>query len=152
MTARRLLAVVLAVCGSAAAVAGDVVTVTLQPTARNAGQIGRAFLMPQESGTRVRIEVSGVPPLLASRPVQLYTHLYVGTCERRAPDPAFALTDRVLADSPSGVSIAPARGPYFVSNSVPFPLDRLRAGPYAIVVRTAPADGNFEIFCGDVGS
>ena len=26
----------------------------------------------------------------------------------------------------------------------------LRAGGYAIVVRTSPADGNLEIFCGDI--
>ena len=129
--------------------AADAVYVTLLPTTRNAGQIGRAFLLPEGGKTRVQVEVSGVPPMLATRPVHLYTYLYKGRCDQRSAEPAFALNDRVLAQTPAGV--ASGRGPYTVSNNAPLALDRLSAGPYAIVVRTSPADGSVEIFCGNVG-
>jgi hypothetical protein len=135
--------------GATGAGAGDTSYVTLQPTTRNAGQIGRAFLLPEGTGSRIQVEVSGVPPMLSTRPVHLYTYLYAGTCERRSKEPAFSLLTRVLAQSPSGG--ANVRGPFTVSNSAPLPFDRLTAGPYAIVVRTSPADGSVDIFCGNVG-
>jgi len=143
-------AVVLALAtGAAVGEAADAVYVSLQATERNAGQIGRAFLLPEGTGTRVQIEVSGVPPMLATRPVHLYTYLYKGRCDQRPAEPAFALLERVLAQSPAGV--ASARGPYMVSNTVRLPFERVTAGPYAIVVRTPPADGSVDIFCGNVG-
>jgi hypothetical protein len=133
-----------------AAHAADFTTITLQATRRNAGEIGRAFLMPDGNGTRVQIEVSGVPPQVASRPIHLYTFIHDGRCDKRGEQPAYALLDCVIAGSPRSSGIAPAAGPFTVSNSAPLTFDRLRAGPYAIVVRTAPADGDVEIFCGNV--
>lgn len=147
----RLRLCVVAVLGAAAvAAAADVATVTLQATPRNAGEIGRAFLMADGEGTRVQIEVSGVPPQLASRPVHLYTFIYDGRCDRRGDKPAYALLERVLAGSPRSSAIVPAGGPFTVSNTAPLPFERMRSGPYAIAVRTAPADGDVEIFCGNV--
>jgi len=128
--------------------AADVVVVTLEPATRNTGQIGRAFLLPEGARTRIQIEVSGVPPLLSSRPVHLYTYVYAGSCDRRSAEPVFALLDRVLAQPLSGASV---RGPFTVSNDAPLPLDRLRAKPFAIVVRTSPADGSVDLYCGNVG-
>lgn len=146
-------ALTVAVCmlaaGATAAGAADTTYVTLQPTTRNAGQIGRAFLLPEGTGSRIQVEVSGVPPMLSTRPVHLYTYLYAGTCDRRSNEPAFSLLTRVLAQSPSGGTNV--RGPFMVSNTAPLPFDRLTAGPYAIVVRTSPADGSVDIFCGNVG-
>ena len=141
---------VAALAAASIAVAADVTTIALQATPRNAGEIGRAFLMADGDGTRVQIEVSGVPPLVSSRPVHLYTFVYTGRCEAHGDKPAYALLDRVLAGSPRSTSIAPAAGPFTVSNTAPLPLDQLRAGPYAISVRTSPADGDVEIFCGNV--
>jgi hypothetical protein len=37
-----------------------------------------------------------------------------------------------------------------VSNTAPTPLPKLRGGDFAIVVKTAPADGDLEIYCGNV--
>jgi hypothetical protein len=146
-------ALTVAVCmlaaGATAAGAADTTYVTLQPTTRNAGQIGRAFLLPEGTGSRIQVEVSGVPPMLSTRPVHLYTYLYAGTCDRRSKEPAFSLLTRVLAQSPSGGTNV--RGPFMVSNTAPLPFDRLTTGPYAIVVRTSPADGSVDIFCGNVG-
>jgi hypothetical protein len=143
------------VAGLVAACAGtgvgrDVVTVVLQATPRNAGAIGRAFLMSDGDGTRVQIEVSGVPPQVSTRPVHLYTFVYGGTCSQPRAQPVYALLDRVLAQSPTSSGIVPAGGPFTVSNTAPLPLEKFRAGPYAIVVKTSPADGDVEIFCGDV--
>jgi hypothetical protein len=146
-------ALAVAVCtlaaGATGAEAADTTFVTLQPTTTNRGQIGRAFLLPEGKGSRIQIEVSGVPAMLSTRPVHLYTYLYAGTCDRRSKEPAFSLLTRVLAQSPSGGTSV--RGPFTVSNTAPLPFDRLTAGPYAIVVRTSPADGNLDIFCGNVG-
>ena len=63
------------------------------------------------------------------------------------PQASYALTDRVLAGARFGSS---AGGPFTVSNTAPVPIDKLRAGGLAIVVKTSPADGDVEIFCGNV--
>jgi hypothetical protein len=128
----------------------DVVSVTLLATPVNAGQIGRAFLVPRGASTDVNIEVSGVPPLFASRPVHLYTFLYQGRCDALPPKPAHALTERVLAQSPRTPGALPPGGPFTVSNTSPLPLDVLLGANYAIVIRTSPADGDVELFCGAV--
>jgi len=139
-----------ACAGTTDAPAREFVTVTLNPAPRVAGEIGRAFLMPQDEGTRVLIEVSGVPPLVSTRPVRLYTFVYPGACGKLADKPAYALLDRVIAQSPSSAGMVPLSGPFTVSNTAPLPMEKLREGNYAIVVKTSPADGNLEIFCGDV--
>jgi hypothetical protein len=146
-----IVAGLLTACAATAdAPSSNIVTITLQATPRNAGTIGRAFLMAEGTGTRVLIEVSGVPPQVSTRPVHLYTYVYAGTCNPLAPQPAYALLDRVLAQSPTSSAIVPAGGPFTVSNTAPMPLEKFRAGPYAIVVKTSPADGDVAIFCGDV--
>jgi hypothetical protein len=116
----------------------------------NAGEIGSAILVPQGDRTDVTIEVSGVAQG-ATRPVHLYTFIYAGDCAHLAPTPAYALNDRVLADSPAAANRMTAASPPFrVSNSAPASLDTLRRTPHAIQVRTAPADGNMAIFCGEI--
>lgn len=135
--------------GTMSCEAVDTIYVSLQPVTTNKGQIGRAFLLPDGKGSRVQVEVSGVPPMLSTRPVHLYTYLYSGRCDRRSAKPAFALLDRVLVQTPSGAGNA--RGPFTVSNTAPLPFDRLAAGPDAIVVQTSPADGSIDLFCGNVG-
>jgi hypothetical protein len=141
----------LAVAAGMSGAAGNLVTIKLQATPRNAGQIGRAFLIAQGSETRVQVEVSGVPPQVSSRPVHLYTFIYEGTCDQRSVQPAFSLLDRVLAQSPASSGIVPARGPFTISNTAPVTLEKLQGTPHAIVVTTSPADGSVEIFCGTVG-
>jgi hypothetical protein len=94
--------------------------------------------------------VSGVPPQVSTRPVHLYTFIYDGVCGKLGPDPAYSLLERVLASSPSSAGMVPLAGPFTVSNTAPLPMQKLRDGNYAIVVKTSPADGNREIFCGNV--
>jgi hypothetical protein len=131
--------------------ADGTIDVSLAATPRNAGEIGRAFLVPRGEVTDVIVEVSGVPPQATSRPVHLYTFLYDGPCDRLPARPAHALTGRVLAQRGRTVGAAtPVGGPFTVANTVSLPLDALRGPRYAIVVRTSPADGDVEIFCGTI--
>lgn len=132
------------------AIANRMLTVTLAATPVNAGEIGRAFLVARGDKTDVVVEVSGMPPMLASRPVHLYTFIHTGRCSNLGEPPAYALTARVLAESARSGGATPATGPFKVSNTARLPLEALRGGRYAIVIRTSPADGGREIFCGNV--
>lgn len=144
-------ALLCACVGTADAPSRELVTIQLDAAPLVAGEIGRAFLMPQGDGTRVQIEVSGVPPQLTSRPVHLYTFIYEGSCGKLGAQPAYSLFDRVLAQSQSGTGVVALGGPPFtLSNTAPIALQRLRAGNFAVVVKTSPADGDREIFCGNV--
>jgi hypothetical protein len=131
--------------------AGRLVQIPLNATTINGGHMGRASLVAVGERTEVELWVSGVPPFLATRPVHLYTYVYPGTCAKPGAEPAFALTEQVLAQSPYSTAIAPAGGPFTLRNIVSVPLDVLARGPFALRVFTAPYDGNREIFCGDLG-
>jgi len=136
---------------SADAGAAESISVPLTASRANTGEIGRAMLTPRRDETDVRVEVSGVPDHSA-RPVHLYTYIYEGSCGALNPTPAYTLNDRVLAESFSVFAMAASAGPPFkVSNTAPVPLATLQSRPHAIVVRSAPADGNLDIFCGDIG-
>jgi hypothetical protein len=73
-----------------------------------------------------------------------------GTCASPGAQPAYALTAQVLAQSPGSTAIAPAGGPFTITNVAPAPLASLRNGRYALRIFTSPADGRREIFCGDI--
>jgi len=124
----------------------DTVDVLLAAAPINAGATGRAALVALGERTQVTIIVSGTPPQYASRPVHLYTSIDEGTCAAPALRTRYALTTRVLADTSSGG----AAGPLTITNVAPASLDALRRGGYAIRVRTAPADGDRELFCGEI--
>jgi hypothetical protein len=141
---------VLFACSAADSRRDDFVDVTLSAARINAGETGRAMLIPLGDRTQVTLTVSGVPPELTSRPVHLYTFIYGGSCGSLAPQPAYALTERVLAGSPSSATSAPLRGPFTITNVAPVPIAALQKEAYAIRVMTSPADGNREIFCGDI--
>jgi hypothetical protein len=128
----------------------DMVIVTLAAAGRNAGESGRAILLPDEDATEVRIEVSGsVVPLTA--PVELYTFIHAGTCASLSAKPAYRLIQRVQAQSITNpTSPIAVSGPFSLSNTAPVSLATLRSTPYAIVVKSSPADGNIELFCGDL--
>jgi hypothetical protein len=142
------LAVLLAGCADR--MADGVVTVPLAATSRNAGEIGRAFLIPRGAQTDVVVEVSGVPPQVTTRPVHLYTFLYDGRCDRLPAKPVHALTDRVLAQSRRAAGAAAPGGPFTISNTAPLSLEALRRVRHAIVIRTSPADGDVALFCGNI--
>ena len=126
-------------------------TVVLTAAPYNAGRIGRAYLVPSGDRTVVKIDSSGVPDTVA-RPIHLYTFIYEGSCAAPSERPAFALTDTVLASSlanPAGIGAF--GGAVTITNDAPISFDELRAKPYAIVVKTSPADGNRDLYCGDAG-
>jgi hypothetical protein len=133
--------------GAHEAVCAEAIDVPLTAAPMNAGETGRAALIALGDRTQVTITVSGVPPQLASRPVHLYTYVYASTCGSGGAQPAFALTGRVLADSPSGAS---GRGPFTLTNVAPVSVESLTRGGSSIRVLTSPADGGREIFCGDI--
>lgn len=139
------------ICGCAAPPedrrSGDVVSFLLQAGPRNAGETGRVSMVPMgDAKTAVVVTVSGVPPWVVW-PVQLYTFIYKGSCAAHAEPPAFSLNEVVQAGLFSNSSVV---GPFTLNKTVPMPIDALRSGGYAIVVRTSPADSNVDIFCGDM--
>jgi hypothetical protein len=127
-----------------------IVDVPLTASRINAGETGRATLVAVDGRAQVQVWVSGVPPQLVSRPVHLYTFVYAGSCAGLPTQPAFSLTENVLARSPASSAIAPLGGPFTITNSAPVSLEELRTGHYALLVTTAPADGNHELFCGNI--
>jgi len=100
----------------------------------------------QGDKTLIVLNISGVPPWVV-RPVQLYTFIYTGSCAKHGATPAYALNAIVQANfSGNG---GPS-GPFTLEKTAPIAMDALRSGDYAIVVRTSPADGNVDIFCGNI--
>lgn len=128
------------------------IAVRLTAMPANTGEIGLAMLTPLRDETGVTVQVSGVPGH-STRPVHLYTYIHEGSCDALHPTPAYTLLDRVLAESFTTFPMAASAGPPFkVSNIAPLPLATLRSRPHAVVVRSAPADGNLAIFCGDINT
>jgi|KBSMisStaDraftv2_1062788.scaffolds.fasta_scaffold590579_2 hypothetical protein len=119
---------------------------TLQASERNLGKVGSGMMTAQGDRTVVMLTVGGVPPLV-SRPVRLYTFVYAGTCAQHTATPAFELNEIVNAGLLSNSSNF---GPFTLEKVIPLPVSAIRSSNYAIVVRTSPADGNFDIFCGEM--
>jgi hypothetical protein len=148
-TCRAMLAALLC-CGCAGASTGPNDSQTfdfpLHASPRNAGANGFALVGPLAEGSVLRYQVSGVPPWVA-RPVQLYTFLYAGTCARHIEPPAFSLNDTVQVGLFSDNSLT---GPFTMAKNVPAPFASLTSIPHALVVRSSAADGNVDLFCGDI--
>lgn len=100
----------------------------------------------QGDQTLINLTISNVPPW-AVRPIQLYTFVYRGSCAKHDATPAYALNDTVQVNVQSGIGLS---GPFTLAKTLPGPMATLRSGEYAIVLRTSPADGNWDIFCGDM--
>ncbi|MCY1203885.1 hypothetical protein D9M71_139010 [compost metagenome] len=149
MNAARLLALILISicfvgCASPSGSARDeVLGVRLKATQQNAGHIAQATLAPRGDETTISLVVGGVPPYV-SRPVRLYTFIYPGTCARRGTAPAYELNRTLTTEQQFRGDV------WRLSKSAPVPLSTLRAGDYSLVLRTTPADGNYDIFCGDI--
>lgn len=133
----------LAVAGCVGTGADDSLQVRLTALPRNAGQIGQATLSPRGEQTSVSAFVSGVPPDM-TLPVRLYAFIYQGRCAALGQQPAYALNDTVTTRHQ-----ATAAG-WHLSRSADAPLARLRATPHALVLRAPPANGGYDLFCGDI--
>ncbi len=141
----RWVAIFAFLAGCASVEDRQMINVPLAAGPHNAGQIGQATLAANGNETSMSIYISGVPSE-TTRPVHIYTFIYTGTCKQRTDSaPTFELNQRVLADRDYG-----KRG-WTISRRVPAELNTLRSGNYSIVLQTGPADGNREIFCGEIG-
>lgn len=121
----------------------QVVNIRLNATEHNVGQIAQASLAAQGEATSLSFFIGGVPQWVI-RPVRLYTFIYPGRCGHLGPSPAYAMNQTLVTHA-----VAQRRG-WTLAKSVPVALSELRAGGYALVVRTTPADGGVDIFCGDI--
>ncbi|SEA41611.1 hypothetical protein [Variovorax sp. YR216] len=127
--------------------AGIVVNIPLAGSRINAGKNAWAHLVARGEQTAVSVTAAGVPPFV-SRPVHLYTYIYEGACGALSSRPAHSLNETVLARSKgSADQIGP---PYTIQNTAMVRLAVLEATPHALLIRSAPADGNLDLFCGDI--
>ena len=124
----------------------DTVSFMLQAGSSNAGETGRGFMTAQGDRTLINLTITGVPPSVV-RPIQLFTFVYAGSCAKRDATRAYALNDTVQVNTQNSIGVS---GPFTIAKAVPVPMVTLRSGEYAIVLRTSPADGNWDIFCGDM--
>ena len=144
-----MIVVAAAICGCAPTPAtgpgsSDKFNVRLTAGPQNAGQIGEASFAAQGDATNIVLTLSGVPQGV-TRPVYLYTYIYGGTCGNLSPKPAYSLNEVVLARAVSGSSPG-----FTLDKLAPVPLQKLRSGGYAIVVRTQAPDLDQEMFCGNI--
>lgn len=135
-----VLTIAVCICGCTRS-SGQVITVPLMATQRNPGQIANVTLASRGTQTGFSFTISGVPGGV-SLPLRLYTFIYKGSCQQPGPI-AFSMNDQVNTERVA------VRG-WTYSRSAPVALSELLSGGYSIVMRTAPADGNVDIFCGDI--
>jgi|TARA_B110000503_G_scaffold5014_1_gene6642 hypothetical protein len=126
-----------------AGAAGDkeVLTIRLQGGQQNAASIAQASLVGRGDITDITYLIGGVP-VGVSRPVQLYTFIYSGSCARLSAKPAYSMNNTVQT--------IPTVSGWRLLREVPVALRALLSEPHALLVRTSPADGNTDIFCGDI--
>ncbi|BCX68872.1 MULTISPECIES: hypothetical protein [Pseudomonas] len=120
---------------------GHGVMVPLNATRQNAGEIGNVTLADWDKQTGLSFFISGIPNG-TSLPLRIYSFIYKGSCQQPGPV-AYAMNDRVNTERQA------IKGWAF-SRSVPVPMATLLSGGYSIVVRSAPPDGNVDLFCGDI--
>lgn len=116
--------------------------VILAASRLNAGEIAYVVLIGRDHQTDVVFKVSGAPGRV-TRPVHLYTYLHQGSCTSPSEQPAYALADRVLTRRDGD-------GFLTLNSTVPLDISMLRESPYALVVRSSPADANQVLFCGEL--
>jgi hypothetical protein len=144
-------AIILALCGlpAGAARAAETVVVKLSATSYAAGEVGQATVIADNGATRLVLNFTGVPRN-TTQPVHVYTYIYEGRCTELSAKPVYSLNDRVLVSTPSGRTGYGARGPFRLLHSVPVGIDELLGGRYVLGLRTAPADGDYLIYCGEL--
>lgn len=118
------------------------VTIPLLATPRNTGEIANVTLANQGHETAFTFIISGVPSGTLS-PLNLYTSIHKGSCKQPGPA-AYTMNDRINTSR-----ISDTRG-WTYSRSAPVAMSELFSAGYSVVVTTTPADGNVDIFCGDI--
>jgi hypothetical protein len=126
--------------------AADAVVIPLQATRINAGEVGRATLLPLDGKTSILLHFTGVPGG-TTFPVHVYTYIYEAACGALPTKPAYALNKRVLVSKNAGGGGA---GPFNLAHTTPLPMNELLSGRFSIALRSAPQDGDRVIFCGEL--
>lgn len=125
--------------------ARNLLTIRMKAYPQNAGRVAEVTLVARKEQTELVFIVSGVPSMV-TMPPHLHTYIYPGTCASRGDRPVYVISSpSVLGDRVPMRSNTMAR-------RVLIPLASLVAADHAIVLRTSPADGFIDIFCGDVRS
>jgi hypothetical protein len=125
--------------------AADAVVIPLQATSINAGKVGRATLLPLDGKTSILLHFTGVPGD-NTVPVHVYTYIYEAGCGALPTKAAYALNENVLARGWDwGVG-----GAFNLAHTTPLSMNELLSGRFSIALRSAPADGNQVIYCGEV--
>lgn len=114
----------------------------LAATHSNPGQTGTTTLTAVGNQTNFDFYITGVPTGTILPP-RIFTFINKGGCQQPGPV-AYAMNDKVNTSSSAGTN------GWSFYRSAPIAMKDLLSGKYSIVVRTAPEDGNADIFCGDV--
>lgn len=125
------------------------VAIPLRATPANSGNSGRVTLLPMNGATGIRLEISGVPGGTTA-PIHVYTYIYEAQCAALPNKAVYALNDRVLALDAMGNRGLSPRGPYNLVHIAPLSMSELLSGRFSIALRSAPADGDQVIFCGEL--
>nr|WP_180202806.1 hypothetical protein [Pseudomonas sp. SbOxS1]NYU02335.1 hypothetical protein [Pseudomonas sp. SbOxS1] len=121
----------------------QVTNVPMNATSINAGNIARPIMMPDGQTTVFWFAVSG-ESMGSALPGRLQAYIYPGSCGSLGAKPTYDMND-----GPNARFYSQASMQYFWK-SAPVPVETLRAGGYALVVRESPADGHQAIFCGNL--
>jgi hypothetical protein len=136
-----LAAALLSGCAASSGSSTSFEDITLTATQANQGQTGMAALIDKGDSVALDFTISGVPGG-ASSPLQLLSFVYPGTCSSLGAEPAYSMNQ--------DTQVFQGQAGWVMSKTLPVSLGSLRASPFAIVVRSSPADGNQNIFCGDI--
>jgi hypothetical protein len=118
------------------------VTIPLAATRHNAGQIANTTVTSWDKQTTgFSFFISGIPTG-TSLPLRVYTFINKGSCQQPGPV-AYAMNDQVITERV-------ATSGWTFTRSAPVAMPILLSGGYSIVVRSAPEDGNVDLFCGDI--
>ncbi|SFQ45017.1 hypothetical protein SAMN05216229_12235 [Geopseudomonas sagittaria] len=114
------------------------VSIELEASPQNTAEIGRATLVAERGRTAIVFALSGAPSHVTV-PLHYYTYIYPGSCKALGAQPAYDMNNVVRVESFG-----------HLSKRVPVALEQLRGGNYSIVVRSSPADGRLDLFCGEI--
>lgn len=130
------------ISGCATTAESQIVNIPLNATQYNAGHIAQATLAPMGRDTDVSLFIGGAPDWTAL-PLHVYTYIYSGKCESLGSKAAYEMNQTVT----TALMLPPT---WHLSKKAPVALGELRSGGYAIVLRAAPEDGSFNLFCGNI--
>jgi hypothetical protein len=119
------------------------VYVKLKGSQFNAAAIGNAtFVSTGENSSSVTIIMSRITSSTI-RPLRIYTYIYPGSCENLGETPAYELNDIKVTYDRGGNT-------WEANRRIPVALSSLLENDYALVIRSTAADGNLDLFCGDI--